>query len=293
MKFGVWYAGVASFVEPVAAGRLAGAAESVGFESLWAGEHIVVPGDQSSVYPYSADGKLPGAGAIPMAEPLIWYAYVAALTKTIRFATGVLVVPQRNPLLLAKQVATLDRLSGGRFTLGVGIGWLREEFAALGVPFERRGERLEEYLRAMRAVWRDEQPSFEGEFVRFERAQVTPKPVARSVPIVVGGHSEAAAERAGRIAEGFFPAKGSTERIGALYELARESALRAGRDPQALELTVADPELSGPEPLGVVERWRRVGASRLLIRPPSFDPAAAAEGLAAFGEDVISKELSR
>jgi hypothetical protein len=122
---------------------------------------------------------------------------------------------------------------------------------------------------------------------------VTPKPVAGSVPIVVGGHSEAAARRAGRIGDGFFPAKGSPETIGALYELARETALRAGRNPGTLELTVADPELSGPEPLAIVERWRGVGASRMLIPPPSFDPSAAEEGLAAFGDNVISKEESR
>lgn len=293
MKFGVWYAGVATFVEPGPAATLARAAETAGFDSLWAGEHVVIPAGHRSRYPYSADGKLPGGGAVPMAEPLVWYAYVAGLTRTLRFATGVLVVPQRSPLLLAKQVATLDRLSAGRFSLGVGAGWLREEFEALGAPFERRGERLEEYVRAMRAVWSEERASFEGEFVRFEQAQVTPRPASGSVPIIVGGHGPAAARRAGRIGDGFFPAKGSPDEIAALLEQARESALRAGRDPQALELTVADPELSGPDPLTVLERWRGAGATRVLIPPPSFDPAAAAEGLARLGEEVISKEENR
>ncbi len=291
MDFGIWYAGVASYADPGPAATLARAAEAAGFESLWAGEHVAVPAEHATPYPYSPDGKMPGGGAIPMAEPLVWYAYAAALTERIRFATGVLVVPQRNPLLLAKQVATLDRLAGGRFSLGVGIGWLREEFEVLGASFERRAERLEEFVAALRAIWSSgpEGATFRGEHVAFERLHVTPAPASGPVPIVVGGHTEAAARRAGRIGDGFFPAKGSPERIERLLALARESALATGRDAAALELTVADPGLLGPEPLEAVERWQRIGAARILMPPPSLDPSEAADKIAAFGEAVIAR----
>jgi hypothetical protein len=138
MKFGLHFANL-TFPEPAAAHRVARAAEAAGFESLITVEHVVWPTRYDSRYPYSPDGRLPGGPGTLLPDPLIWMAHVAAATTTLRLITGVLVVPQRNPLVLAKQVATLDHLSGGRICLGIGVGWLREEFDALGVPFERRG----------------------------------------------------------------------------------------------------------------------------------------------------------
>ena len=265
-------------------------AEELGFESIWVVEHVVLPDEYRSTYPYDPGGRMPYGTATPQPDPLVWLAAASAVTERIRLATGVLVAPQRSPLLLAKQVATLDRLSGGRFVLGVGAGWLREEFEVLGVPFEGRGARLDECIAALRAIWRGdpEGVAFEGARISFPRVRVTPTPCRGSVPIVVGGHTPAAARRAGRLGDGFFPARGSPEEIAALYRLAREEADRAGRDPAALELTVADSGLFGPEAAARVDRWRRAGAARILVPVPSFDVREMEERLAAFGDRVIA-----
>src|ERR1700722_11878179 len=153
MKFGIAFANTGPFVGPDQACDLARLAEKAGFESIWAVDHVVVPSGYRSRYPYDPSGRLPSGEDAPFPDPLIWLAYVARATSTIRLATGILILPQRNPLVLANEVATLDHLSSGRVTLGVGIGWLKEEFEALGVPFEGRGERTEEAIAAMRALW--------------------------------------------------------------------------------------------------------------------------------------------
>ena len=139
MQWGLMGANVGAFAEPDNAVALARAAESAGFDSLWTFEHVVVPHSFGSTYPYSASGKSPGLLNTAMPDPMVWLAYVAAATSTIKLGTGILILPQRNPVVMAKQAATLDVMSGGRLRLGVGVGWLREEFDALGVPFERRG----------------------------------------------------------------------------------------------------------------------------------------------------------
>src|SRR5260370_25465089 len=142
-------------------------------------------------------------------DRLMCLTWVAAATTRLRFMTAVMILPQRTPLGRGKEVAALDYLSGGRIELGIGVGWLKEEFEALGIPFERRGKRAEEYVAAMRALWAGDGASFAGEFVKFDKVSCNPKPVAKSVPIVVCGHSEAAARRAGRLGDGFFPSTGA------------------------------------------------------------------------------------
>jgi probable F420-dependent oxidoreductase len=288
MKFGVWYAAVMTFAGPEGARAIACGAERAGFESLWTGEHVVMPAAYESVYPYSKDGRVPGGGAAEMADPLVWYAFAAALTERLRFTTGILVLPQRNPLVVAKQAATLDRLSGGRFSLGVGVGWLREEFEALGAPFEGRGQRHDDYVGALRALWSEPEASYASPHVSFQRARLTPRPTA-PIPIVVGGHSQAAARRAGRIGDGFFPAKGSPEELSALFKTARTSAREAGRDPDALELTVADPAIHGPHGLDLARRYQELGAHRILVPPPSFDVHEIGPGLQDLRERVIAR----
>src|SRR5207342_2461098 len=140
-------------------------AEAAGFESFWTVEHVIFPEDYQSAYPYSPTGKMPAAPSTPIPDPLIWLSYVAAVTTKLRLATGILILPQRNPLILAKEVATLDHLSGGRVELGIGVGWLEEEFDALGVPFARRGARTDEYIEVLRALWDGDHASHDGEFV--------------------------------------------------------------------------------------------------------------------------------
>ena len=175
----------------------------------------------------------------------------------IKLATGIMILPQHNPVVAAKQVASLDHMSGGRMLLGIGVGWLREEFEALGVPFEDRGRRADEYIAAMRELWRAERPTFEGEFVRFDGAYCRPQPVNGSVPVIVGGHSKLAARRAGRLGDGYFPARGAPAE---LIRLARRTAAEHGRDPAALEITT-----SLPDDLDRLPELARAGVARVLV----------------------------
>ena len=187
MNFGVAFANIGSYVDPEEAIRLARAAETAGFESIWTVDHVVVPAGYQSTYPYDPSGRLPSGEGTVFPDPLIWLAYVAARTSTLRLGTGILIVPQRNPLVLAKELATLDHLSGGRMVLGVGIGWLEEEFRALGVPFADRVQRTEEAIAAMRALWSEEQASFEGSTVAFTDCFLRPQPPRERSPCMWEG----------------------------------------------------------------------------------------------------------
>ncbi|MFT5392755.1 MAG: putative F420-dependent oxidoreductase [Gammaproteobacteria bacterium] len=267
MKFGLRYCNTGRFVDPALAVELVQAGEAAGFESAWTVEHTVVPAGYESAYPYSADGKMAGSKEdFPLPDPLIWMAYVAAVTSTIKLATGILILPQHSPVVTAKQVASLDHMSGGRVLLGIGVGWLREEFDAIGVPFDDRGRRTDEYTAAMRELWTAERPTFHGEFVNFDAAYCRPQPAQGSVPIIVGGHSKLAAKRAGRIGDGFFPARGvSTE----LIDLARKTADEHGRDGDALEITT-----SLPDNLEDIPHLAKIGVDRVLV------PVSGMAGLA-------------
>jgi probable F420-dependent oxidoreductase len=240
VKFGLRYCNTGRYVDPARAVELLQAAEEAGFESAWTVEHTVVPAGYKSAYPYSNDGKMAGGvDDFPLPDPLIWMAYVAAATTKIKLATGILILPQHNPVVVAKQVATLDHLSRGRVLLGIGVGWMKEEFDALGVPFDDRGPRTDEYVGALRALWGQPKASYRGDYVAFDGVYCRPRPVRGAVPIIVGGHSPAAARRAGRLGDGFIPARGSPH---ALIELARRTAAQHDRDPRALEITTGVPE---------------------------------------------------
>ena len=279
MKFGVMFANTGPFVEPDAAVELAQAAEAAGCESIWTVEHVVVPAGYTSQYPYAKDGRMPGGREdFDIPDPLIWLSYVAAATENIRLGTGVMILPQRNPLVTAKAVATLDRLSKGRMILGIGSGWLEEEFDALGVPFERRGDRTDEYLQAMRTAWSDERASFNGDFINFNEVYSRPQLVDRHVPIIVGGHSKRAARRAGQFGDGFFPGRGRPEELSELFDHARRSAEQYGRDPSSLEFTAGGP--TTPE---FVEQLAAIGVSRMIV--PPMEPSHFAK----FGDEVITE----
>jgi probable F420-dependent oxidoreductase len=217
------------------------AAEQHGFGTLWGGEHVVMVDQSASRYPYSADGRIAVPATADWIDPLIGLSFAAAATTTIGLATGVLLLPEHNPVVVAKQVATLDSLSGGRFTLGVGIGWSREEFDTLGVPFERRGARTAEYVAAMRTLWRDDIASFAGEFVHFDRVRLNPKPVRdRGVPVMVGGNSDAALRRVVNWGDGWYgfnlrDVAAVAERVAIIRRLCGDT----GRDPGELQLAVA------------------------------------------------------
>lgn len=283
MKFGLVFGNMGRFTERGGPAELAQAAEAAGFDSIWAVDHPLFPEEFDSAYPYTRDGKMPLSTDAALPDPLIWLAQAAAATERIRIGTGVLILPLRNPLVLAKELATLDVLSGGRVDLGMGVGWLREEFEAVGVPFGRRGARAEEYVAAMRSLWTDEPASHDGEFVSFSRVRSNPKPVQVPIPVHVGGSSRAAAERAGRIGDGFFPLAGRTAQ---LVDIARQTAAAAGRDPAALEVTALHPHLH-ENPSAAVEELRAAGVDRVAV--PSFGfGKSTAERLLAFGENVIA-----
>ena len=275
MKFGLRYCNTGPYVDPATAVELAQAAEAAGFESMWTVEHTVVPAGYGSAYPYSPSGKMAGGNdAIPLPDPLIWMAYVAAATRRIGLGTAILILPQHNPVVVAKQVATLDHLSGGRILLGIGAGWLKEEFEALGVPFETRGRRTDECIKVLRELWQAEKPTFQGEFVRFKDAYCRPQPVNGTVPIILGGHSEAAAKRAGRLGDGFFPARGAPAE---LFDLARRTAKEAGRDPNAIEMTA-----SLPDDLAQIPALIQLGVKRILV---PVSPMAGLKTVIASPED--------
>src|SRR5215467_7689998 len=188
MKTGLFALGIGTAVQPAIVRTTAECAERAGFSTLWVGEHVVLFDRHESKYPYSAGGNFPLPADADWLDPFITLTFAAAVTSRIRLATGICLVPEHNPLVLAKEVASLDRLSGGRFALGVGIGWSAEEFAALGIPFERRAQRTREYIEAMRLLWSDGAASFHGEFVNFDAARSSPKPVrGAKLPIIFGG----------------------------------------------------------------------------------------------------------
>ena len=287
MKFGLRYANLGRYVDGAAAVELAQAAEAAGFDSIWTVEHVVVPNGYQSRYPYSASGRM-GSGLedFPIPDPLMWLAYIASATRSIKLGTAILILPQRNPVITAKAVATLDHMAGGgRVLLGIGVGWLAEEFATLGVPFEDRGARTDDYVAAMRALWSQERASYQGRFVSFHDVFCRPLPPNRRIPIVVGGDTKAAARRAGRLGDGYFPARGAP---ADLFDEMRRSAAEAGRDPAAIEITVAAPA----EP-SEIEALAKLGVTRVAV------PVSAAAGLPAqvktpddvlrYGKSVIAK----
>ena len=285
MKFALAFASSIA-IEGDAALELCRLAEQLGFESVWGGEHVVLPTVIDSPYPYTADGKIPAQPETPIPDPLIWLAFAAAAAPTLRLGTCILIVPQRNPLVLAKEVATLDRLSNGRVELGIGVGWLREEFDALGVEWDRRGARNDEYIAAMRALWAGPHAEFHGEFVDFAPVTCSPRPVQASIPILVGGDTPAALRRAARIADGYFPGEGDPVRLGALIGDLRAVAEQHGRDPDGIEINA----MFGIPTGAVVDRAEQLeslGVGRAMVPAFAFAGPGGLDRMSAFAEQVI------
>ncbi len=289
MKFGVMFANVGPMAYAEGAVAIAQAAEAGGVESLWTVEHTIVPAGYQSTYPYSPTGRMPGPEDSDIPDPLIWLTYVAASTSTIRLGTGILILPQRNPIVLAKEVATLDRLSGGRVELGIGVGWLEEEFDAIGVSFADRGKRTDDYVAALRALWTQDEATHHGTHSSFDKAISRPRPTQSSVPIVVGGPSKAAARRAGRLGDGFFPGRGSHEDLKALIDVMRATAVEHGRDPDAIEITAGGNGALGSGALDEVKALGDLGVSRVIIPPLAYDPEGQRTAFAKYGEEVIAR----
>jgi probable F420-dependent oxidoreductase len=278
MRVGLHALGIGAGAHPDVIRAVAVAAEASGFATLWWGEHVVLVDQPKSRYPYSADGRIAVPASADWLDPLAGLSFAAAVTSRIGLATGVLLLPEHNPVLVAKQAATLDVLSAGRLTLGVGIGWSAEEFAALGVPFARRGERTAEYVAAMRTLWSDDVASFSGEFTRFDRVRVNPKPVnARRIPVVAGGNSDAALRRVAAFGDGWYgfnlPAGAVAGRIRTLAENCRSRGRNSSELTVAVSVTDSSPSM--------LPELARIGVTELVIvGAPPADPDAAAAWVA-------------
>lgn len=273
--------------DPAWIGGFARHAEACGFESITVVEHAVVIAGYTSRYPYAADGRMELADDCAIPDPLDLLAFLAGCTTRIGLATGILIVPNHPPVVLAKRVATVDALSGGRLRLVVGVGWMREELEACGADFATRGRRTDEAIDVMRALWAGTAPdgaTFHGEFASFDRAMSYPKPTAaQGVPIHIGGHSVAAARRSGRRGDGFQPLGVVGDKLGRLLGIMRGEAESAGRDPGSLELTLGHSAAAiTPEKAG---RLAELGAARIQLRTTATpDLARACDELSACAE---------
>ena len=244
MKYGFTLPGRGHLATPERLGIIARKGEEFGFDTLLTGDHILVPKNISSVYPYTEGGEFPGSASGESMEQITLLSYIAGQTSKIRLVTSVLIVPHRNPLIAAKSLATLDLLSGGRLVVGVGVGWMREEFQALGLPpFEERGAVTDEYIRAFKVLWTEDDPHFQGKYISFDDISFLPKPVQKPhPPIWVGGESRPALRRTAELADGWYPLgsnptfpMGTPEQLKAGLERLAGYAERFGRDPSTIE----------------------------------------------------------
>lgn len=273
IRLGLHGLGIAAGAQRTVIDAVAATAERSGFATLWVGEHVVMVDESDSHYPYSDDGRIAISADADWLDPMITLSFAAAATNRIELATGVLLLPEHNPVITAKQAASLDRMTGGRLSLGVGVGWSKEEYEALGIPFEGRGRRLTEYVAAMRTLWRDDVASFSGEFVSFDRVRINPKPHGRSIPIVLGGNSDTALRRVAEWGDGWYgfnlaDVEEAAYRASKLRSLCRE----VGRDPTDVRLAVS---LQDPVPSDAT-RLADAGIDELvLVAGPPADPIAA------------------
>ena len=275
MEFGLFGINNGALADPDSSVRAAQAAEAVGFDSVWTGEHVVLPDPQ--------EPPSPAPPRVPMLDPAVALAYVAAHTSTIALATGIIILPQRNPLVLAKELASVDVVSKGRLWFGYAAGYLHQEFAALGVPFNDRGARCDEYLDAMLELWDSESPTFAGETVRFGGIDAHPRPVQRPHPrLIVGGQSPPALRRAVRRANGWYGFAMPPDAVAKCIDGLDRAAAEIDRAPELgeLELTVTPPP--GPVDADTVDKYRQLGVARLVMLPRARD----VEGIIQFVTDT-------
>ncbi|MGF1598803.1 MAG: LLM class F420-dependent oxidoreductase [Acidimicrobiales bacterium] len=247
-----------SMADPEVMVRVATEAEAAGYESLWTGEHIVLPDPQAP--------PSPAAPETPFVDSAVALSFVAAVTQRVKLGTGIIILPQRQPTVLAKSLASLDHLSGGRLLFGIGVGYLEPEMVACGVPMARRGERADEYVAAMRALWSSDAASFDGEFVSFDRVTANPKPPRSTIPVIVGGHTDRAARRAVELGHGWYGFMRDPDT--ALSDVARlhDAAERYERPAELGELEISITPARRPSP-GDLEAYAEAGVHRLILQP--------------------------
>ena len=295
MKVGIASLGLGPFSGPDVIALVAQKSEQCGFESLWVPDHSAIPEGHQSKCPYTPDGQIPGGSTAPLDEPISALSFMAALTSKIRLGTGVMILPQRHPFYVAKEVATLDVLSKGRALLGIGSGWCSEEFAALGLDFRQRGKRTDEAIQALRVLWRDDLSTFKGTHFNFERIRSFPKPVQKGgVPILIGGHSPAAARRAARLGDGFYPLtpivgidQAKLDFIGEIRKLLglmKEECARIGRNPAEIQITT-----SGADDVDFIRRLEDIGVSRVFLATLTWEPEGLTRSLEQLGNQIVAR----
>ncbi|MEJ5255010.1 MAG: LLM class F420-dependent oxidoreductase [Acidimicrobiales bacterium] len=263
MDFGLFAPTANPFATPEWLDALGRGAEERGVHSLWVPEHVVLFEEYASRYPYAADGRIPAPPGSGMLEPFTTLSFLAACTTTVRLGTAICLLPQRNPVYAAKEVATLDWLSNGRVDFGIGVGWLAEEFAAVNVPWPQRGRRTDDYLRVMKALWCEDPSSYEGEFYSLPSCSMYPKPVQTPhPPLHIGGESDAALRRVARVGQGWFTFNRLPAEVPEGMERLRRELDHAGRDRSEVTVTVC-PYFNGCTP-EMVEQYAQAGVDQVV-----------------------------
>jgi len=274
------------FATPEVIAAVGQACEERSVDSIWVPEHVVLFDEYASRYPYSADGKIPAGGKSGILEPFGALTYLAACTSRIRLGTGICLVPQRNPVYTAKEAASVDWLSGGRLDLGVGVGWLEEEFRAVGVPFARRGERTVSYLEVMKRLWCDDVSEYKDEFYELPACRQYPKPVQQPhPPIHFGGESDAALRRVAQIGQGWYGFNLEPDELAERLRTLDRLLAERGRKRADVLVTVS-PYLREMTPQKL-EAYRRAGAQQLILFAFARDAAGARSTLAKLAEQYL------
>ena len=277
-------------VNPEFARALGPTLEERNFESLWVAEHVVLFDDYESTYPYDDSGRFPGAGDSGLLEPWTALSYVAATTTTLRLGTGICLVGQRNPVYTAKQVADVDVLSGGRVDFGIGIGWLREEYEAVAMPFDHRGARSDEHLEVMKQLWTEPVSSYDGRYYELPECRMYPKPVQQPhPPIHVGGESDGALRRTARLGQGWFGFNRQPDEVPEALERLDRALQAEDRTRAEIEISVC-PYFKGTDADGI-KRYADLGVDRVIVVVFAFDReglARAADEAAALVETAAS-----
>ncbi len=266
--------------------------EALGYDSLWASDHVVIPYAIASRYPYSATGDFPLPAATNFLEPLTTLALVAGGTERVRLGTTVLVLPHRHPVLAAKMLATLDHLAPGRVILGAGVGWMREEIEMFGVPYDRRGAWSDEAIRVMRACWAGERVEHRGEFWRFPPFAALPRPAKGTVPIWIGGHTPRALRRVAELGDGWHAAFPSAEKMKSAVADLETACRKAGRDPKSLVISarLGLPAKQEPEALArEIRALAGLGVSHLILESRARDLADLTALYEKFVAEIRSK----
>jgi probable F420-dependent oxidoreductase len=269
MRLGAFFPPWGSTATPEDFDRVAEAVESMGYESLWTGDHVVFPVEVASRYPYNATGQFPFDREEPLYEPLTLLSYLAARTSQVRLGTSVLVLPMRNPVMAAKALADIDSLARGRLQVGIGVGWMREEFDALGADFDARGEIADEWVAVLRRLWTEPASSFEGRYYRFQRLTLNPRP-ARPIPVLVGGNSRAAMQRAARLGDGWHGVRLDVDEIRRRVEWLEGRLSQDGRQRLGFRIVLRT-SLDWMHAAAALEAYARAGVDELVVEVPEAD----------------------